>query len=268
MLKWWNKIGKEGEGLSSKKASLRNFVMFGVLKNIFFVIPTPCRSTGQAPVGIQLSQQIMDSGFRRNDIFRRRFFRMPFWLYVFFISLSIFSCTKTEPTLEFMPDMADQLSVKSQEADPTAPHGRMRLPVEGTVSRDFVPYPYKGNPEGSATLGSATLKNSLVPTIEVLRAGQASFETFCSVCHGPKGLGNGTVVPKFPKPPSLLSEKVRGWSDGRIYHVMTEGQNLMPNYASQVPPEDRWAIVHYVRVLQKAGYPSEKDIEAAKQLRK
>jgi len=53
MLKLWNKIGKEGEGLSSKKASLRNFVMFGVLKNIFFVIPTPCRGTGQAPAGTQ-----------------------------------------------------------------------------------------------------------------------------------------------------------------------------------------------------------------------
>ena len=60
MLKWWNKIGKEGEGLSSKKASLRNFVMFGVLKNIFFVIPTPCRSTGQAPVGIHR----FETGFR------------------------------------------------------------------------------------------------------------------------------------------------------------------------------------------------------------
>jgi mono/diheme cytochrome c family protein len=62
----------------------------------------------------------------------------------------------------------------------------------------------------------------------------------------------------------LYSDKVVNWTDGRIYHTMTMGQGLMPSYASQVLPEQRWAIVHYVRALQKAARPTAADLQAAK----
>ncbi|HZE19942.1 MAG TPA: cytochrome c, partial [Candidatus Angelobacter sp.] len=68
---------------------------------------------------------------------------------------------------------------------------------------------------------------------------------------------------KFPMPPSLLSEKVSGWPDGRIYHVITRGQNLMPSYSSQILPEDRWAVIHYVRALERAAHPLPQDLRAA-----
>ena len=175
------------------------------------------------------------------------------------LSLSFFfflfiSCEKERPTVEYMPDMADQASIKAQET--------MRLPPPETVKQDFVPYPYKGNPEEA----EINLKNPLHPTLKALKAGQTVFDTFCAVCHGPTGLGNGSIVPKFPRPPTLTSEKVRQWSDGRIFHVITEGQNLMPSYASQISPEDRWAAIHYVRVLQKGANPSPEEIEKAKGL--
>ncbi len=171
----------------------------------------------------------------------------------FFLPLLLFlSCTSSKTTLEYMPDMADQPSIKAQE--------EMRVPPVGTLPRDYVPYPYKDRPEEAGV----NLKNPLVPTMEVLQAGKAIFETYCSVCHGPTGLGNGSIVPKFPRPPALVSEKVRGWTDGRMYHVITTGQNLMSSYASQISPEDRWAVIHYVRVLQKAANPSPEDVEKAK----
>ena len=70
------------------------------------------------------------------------------------------------------------------------------------------------------------------------------------------GQGDGYIVPKFPRPPTLQSDKVRNWPDGNIYHVITMGQNLMPSYASQILPADRWAVIHYVRALQRSQHPT------------
>jgi mono/diheme cytochrome c family protein len=54
---------------------------------------------------------------------------------------------------------------------------------------------------------------------------------------------------------------VRNWPDGSIYHVITEGQNIMPSYAGQVRKDDRWAIVHYIRALQRAHFAKESDLK-------
>ena len=85
-------------------------------------------------------------------------------------------------------------------------------------------------------------------------ASGAEFNTFCIVCHGPRAEGNGSIVGPglFPAPPSLHSEAARGFKDGRIFHVITRGQNKMPSYAGDLTPEERWSVVHYVRALQKA----------------
>ena len=77
-----------------------------------------------------------------------------------------------------------------------------------------------------------------------MERGQKIFNTYCIVCHGPRGDGAGFVVPPFPRPPSLFSDKIVGLTDGRIFHVITKGQNnIMPSYASQIAPEDRWAVI-------------------------
>lgn len=166
--------------------------------------------------------------------------------------------TKQKPTYEYMPDMAYGPRVAAQHEDPLRPgQPVMRLPVAGTVPRDYTPYRYAQSDTAQA---QAELTNPLPRTADVLGRGQRVYMTYCVVCHGEKGDGQGYIVPKFPMPPSLYSDKVRNWNDGRIFHVITRGQNLMPSYASQILPEDRWAAIHYVRVLQRAAHPNPQDV--------
>jgi len=171
---------------------------------------------------------------------------------LFFVSACADSADK--PTWEYMYHMGDNPAVKAQEE-------RMRVPPVGTIPRGFTPYPY-GKDDGD--IAGVSLKNPLKATEDNFLIGQERYNTFCVVCHGETGDGDGYIVPKFPRPPTLLSKKVADWSDGRMFHVITKGQNLMPSYAVQVAEKDRWAIIYYVRALQRAGKPSKADIEALK----
>lgn len=163
--------------------------------------------------------------------------------------------------LLFMPPftwMAEQekLSPQSQSVMFQDGYG-MRNPVEGTVARNFMPYEFKGMPDSA-------VKNSLNPlpfTKENILRGKAKFDTYCSPCHGYYGKGDSRLNNQFPTPPSLHSDKVRNWSDANIYHVITNGQNSMSSYAKQVQREDRWSIVHYIRVLQRAMNAKDSDLE-------
>ncbi len=132
----------------------------------------------------------------------------------------------------------------------------MREPVNGTVARGFMPYEYKGMPDSMVKL----LSNPLPISKKVLERGQDRFNIFCSPCHGYQGDGEGRLRGQFPKPPTLHSEKVRNWTDGNIYHVITNGQNVMPSYAEQVSRDDRWAIIHYIRSLQRSHNASDSDL--------
>ncbi len=135
----------------------------------------------------------------------------------------------------------------------------MRKPVDGTVARNFIPYEYKG-----LAAPVVPLSNPLTPTNEVLNLGKKRFLTFCSPCHGNFGDGDSRLRGQFPNPPSLHSEKVRGWLDGNIYHVIVNGQNVMPSYSSQLSRDERWAVIHYIRALQKAKNASPLEILEAK----
>ncbi len=133
----------------------------------------------------------------------------------------------------------------------------MRLPVEGTVARGYLPYPYKNQPDAAGEL----LVNPIPVSKKSLTLGQKRYDTFCSPCHGYHGEGDSRLRGQFPNPPSIHSEKVRNWSDGRIYHVITDGQNIMPGYNSQLEPEERWAVVNYIRVLQRSLNAKESDLQ-------
>ena len=133
----------------------------------------------------------------------------------------------------------------------------MRKPVSGTVARGFIPYPYMGQ-----TTPAAVLTNPLLPTEEVLALGKRKFLTFCSPCHGNTADGDSRLRGQFPNPPTLHSDKVRKYSDGMIYHIITNGQNAMPSYAPQVTREERWAIINYIRVLQRAKNANPSDLTA------
>lgn len=133
----------------------------------------------------------------------------------------------------------------------------MRQPVEGTVARDFVPYEYKGLKDSAVV----NLSNPLPFSKQVIEKGKSKFDTYCSPCHGYFGKGDTRLRDQFPKPPTLHSDKVRNWTDGNIYHVITNGQNIMPSYEKQINRDDRWAIVHYIRVLQRSQNASDSDFE-------
>jgi mono/diheme cytochrome c family protein len=154
--------------------------------------------------------------------------------------------------------MSEQAKLKPQKPSSLFPDGiGMRPPVEGTVARGFLPYPYKGKAEDAGKY----LVNPLLPTHQVIRRGKEKYLTFCSPCHGNFGRGDSRLQGQFPNPPTLHSDKVRNWPDGSIYHVITEGQNVMPSYATQISREDRWAIIRYLRVLERAQHPHEGDLK-------
>ncbi len=136
-------------------------------------------------------------------------------------------------------------------------HSAMRKPVEGTIARDFMPYAFKGQPDSAAKY----LENPLEITKTNLAVGKKKFNTFCSPCHDYFATGNSRLRGKFPNPPSLHTDKVRNWPDGRIYHIITEGQNVMPGYDKQITREQRWEIVLYVRALQRAFNAKEGDVQ-------
>jgi len=192
-------------------------------------------------------------------------FQPKFLILLFITALVVsggtyFTLNKLMYTLPFNW-MMDQGKLNPQKGSVLFADGfGMRKPVEGTVARGFIPYPYKGelNP-------SQTLSNPLLPTKAVLELGKKKFLTFCSPCHGNFADGDSRLHGQFPNPPTLHSERARNFSDGMIFHIITNGQNVMPSYASQVTSEERWAIINYVRVLQRSKNASDSDLLLSKE---
>jgi mono/diheme cytochrome c family protein len=130
-----------------------------------------------------------------------------------------------------------------------------RPPVPGTVPMGYASYVIDEQDKDKAVkLAEETLVNPLKPTTEVLARGRRVFETICWTCHGIRAEADGGIVGPglFPAPPSLHTKEARAFKDGRIFHIITRGQNKMPSYAGIVKPDDRWAVIHYVRALQRA----------------
>jgi len=132
----------------------------------------------------------------------------------------------------------------------------MRTPVEGTIARGYIPYPFKGQ-----TIPTETLANPLLPTKKVLEFGKGKFLTFCSPCHGNYADGDSRLHGQFPNPPTLHSARAREFSDGMIYHIIVNGQNTMPSYSTQTISEERWAIINYIRALQRAKNAKPTDLQ-------
>lgn len=88
-------------------------------------------------------------------------------------------------------------------------------------------------------------------TRELVERGRERFEIYCAVCHGWTGDGNGMIVQRgFPPPPSFHIDRLREAPVGHLYRVITYGYGIMFSYAGRVTPEDRWAIVAYIRALE------------------
>jgi mono/diheme cytochrome c family protein len=137
-----------------------------------------------------------------------------------------------------------------------------RSPVAGTVARGHLREDtllYTGKIDGA----NATTFPFPVDA-RVMARGRERYDIFCSPCHARTGLGDGMVVQRgYRQPPTLHSDRLRGAPPGHFFDVITNGFGAMPEYAAQIPAEDRWAIVAYIRALQLSGHATLADVPPA-----
>lgn len=101
-------------------------------------------------------------------------------------------------------------------------------------------------------------------TREVLDRGRERYNIYCTPCHGYTGEGRGMIVQRgFPQPPSYHTDRLRQAPVGHLYDVITNGYGAMYSYAARISPEDRWAIVAYIRALQLSQHATVDDVPEA-----
>ncbi len=151
--------------------------------------------------------------------------------------------------------MQEQQRYKAYQANEYYDDGlAMRQPPEGTVAFRSLLDPAVAT--GAAPDGKPLAQSPVPITAATLARGHDRFDVYCAACHGVLGDGESQVALNMSlrKPPSLHA--YRDVPDGYIFRVITHGFGLMPSYAMQLPPDDRWAVVGYVRALQLSQYAS------------
>jgi mono/diheme cytochrome c family protein len=167
--------------------------------------------------------------------------------------------TSGSPPFRYDEGMAFQPKLKPQafvNPEVFADGREQRLPVAGTVHRGGSQLNEHLNLGKS---GGGWAKSPPMPvTPQLVKRGQERFTIYCSPCHGLVGMGNGPVAKRaealqegtWVPPTSLQADHVRAQPDGEIFNTITNGIRSMSPYGSRVTPEDRWAIITYVRALQ------------------
>ena len=166
-----------------------------------------------------------------------------------------------------MPDMQYSQAYETYTANPNFEDGRTaRKPVEGTIPRGALSSNeentdasrhnsylhkryYDNSPEGYELAG-AELVNPIELNDAILKSGKGLYTIYCAVCHGEKGDGRGSIVetgayPPVPAYEILLTNK----PDGKLFHSITYGRNLMGSHSSQLSVEERWTVIHYIKDL-------------------
>jgi mono/diheme cytochrome c family protein len=144
----------------------------------------------------------------------------------------------------------------ASDADATAPPGTATRAGPEDASAAAVAAAAAAGAGAPAPVPLRSIPLPLTP--ELVARGRDRFDVFCAPCHGSAGEGRSVVAEAMPlvKPPSLVSAELAGKPPGHVFRVITDGFGMMPRYAYQLPAEDRWAVVVYVRALQlSAGVP-------------
>ncbi len=167
--------------------------------------------------------------------------------------LSLVACGKNskKPNIEITDDMMNQPAIKAQGAiSYDADTSGMLVPPEGTVPQGYKPYRHTSPVQAEQEI-SNPFPGDFSP--EMMDLGRVHYQRYCLVCHGEMGDGKGPVHEPFNGLiKTLVQGPVVGFSDVRLYHIITAGQGIMGAYGSQIPDEKaRWAVVNYVRSLQK-----------------
>lgn len=176
----------------------------------------------------------------------------------------------TEPPLEIFPDMDDQSKYKPQGVSKFFADGRTdRLPVTGTVARgqlkDDEFFHYGKNGEEWARGFPMPVTHDLIET------GKDRYAIYCAVCHGGVGDGNGVIKQRglVANPPYTLiissyhDDRLRDMTEGELFNTITNGKGLMGYYKDKLSEEERWAVIAYIRVLQRSQNASVDDVPQA-----
>lgn len=185
-----------------------------------------------------------------------------------------------KPRIHFVQDMDNQPKFRAQHANDLFKDGRaMRPPVAGTVSR--------GNLQDDSHYYLGVVKDAWATTfpaqvrvnMDLLERGQERFNIYCTPCHGYAGYGDGMVNQRtqqilensdpevvkgttWVQPKSIHEQLIREQPIGQLFNSITNGVRTMSGYGSQIPVADRWAIVAYVKALQKSQTADLNDIPA------
>jgi len=167
-----------------------------------------------------------------------------------------------KPAIHLNPNMDNQQKFNEQSANPFFADGAsMRQPVAGTVARghlDTDDIYWRGV---DPTTGKPVVKSPVKINEASLKRGQERYDVYCSVCHGRAGDGQGIMLKKgYVPPPSFHSDLIRSYPDGQIFNVISNGVRNMPAYGPQIPVEDRWLIVNYLRTLQRSQMATVADV--------
>lgn len=171
--------------------------------------------------------------------------------------------TSQQPPIHLNPNMDVQERYEAQGSSEFFADGSaMRMPVEGTIARgqlhDDDPVFYTGRDKS----GKLVKTSPMPSTMANIRRGQDRYNIFCAPCHGKTGEGNGMISKRgFQPPPTPIhDERLITIEDGHIFEVLSNGVRNMPAYRSQISAKDRWAIVAFVRALQRSQNASISDI--------
>lgn len=166
-----------------------------------------------------------------------------------------------KPPIHLNPNMDTQPKYKAQrESKFFEDHSAMRMPVAGTVAAGSLKEDTRYY-AGKEANGALVRKSPVPVTAELLQRGRERFNIYCAPCHSQVGDGKGMVVQRgLLPPPSFHEARLVTVEDGHFYDVITNGIRNMPSYKHQVPVADRWAIVAYVRALQRSERASLNDL--------
>ncbi|HSO23245.1 MAG TPA: cytochrome c [Chondromyces sp.] len=208
--------------------------------------------------------------------------KLPSWILFAVVALVVVSwvplalimrarvTTSPNPRIHVVPDMDNQPRYEAQSRNPLfADRRAMRPPVPGTVARGAD----LDRPDvTTGRVGDGWVEANPMPVDQgVLERGRQRYDVFCSPCHGLAGFGDGMVARRadelqegtWTPPTSFHSDLIRQRPDGHLYNTITNGIRNMPGYGSQIPVEDRWAVVAYVRALQRSQNATVDDVPPA-----
>ncbi|KAA6457516.1 cytochrome c [Acidobacteria bacterium AB60] len=168
-------------------------------------------------------------------------------------------------------DMHNQPKIIPQRGSDFFADGRGARPqVLNTVARGQLhedSYFYTGVVQGSNGYREEKDQLPFPATLEVLERGHERFNIYCTPCHSRVGNGLGEIVQRGYKPAANLNDQVRRAQPlSHYFYVMTHGYGAMPDYAAQLPPEDRWAVAAYIRALQLSQAAPESAVPAGVQV--